>query len=199
MRATVLEGRAEIYAQWETDTAAERHAAELARSELEARAKAPEPTAVTEAETAAAAKSAELPDPAHTASELVDPDPAYELGTKIEDPEAAAAALVADLDEADLPEADTTLRIEDPELAAMAEKVATRSGARQAAAEARQERMAEAQADQAQRAAMREAAARDAEAHSPEAWVSGPRTPSWGGPEASAPETIPAAEAEAAL
>ena len=95
VRATVLEGRAEIYAQWETDTAAERHAAELARSELEARAKAPEPTAVTEAETAAAGKSAELPDPAHTASELVDPDPAYELGTKIEDPEAAAAALVA--------------------------------------------------------------------------------------------------------
>jgi hypothetical protein len=117
----------------------------------------------------------------------------------MEDPDAAAKALVADLDQVELPEADTSSPIEDRELAAMAEELATRSRAGEAAAVARQQRVAEAQADQAQRAAMREAAARDVEAHSPEAWVSGPRTPSWGGPEASAPETAPEAEAEASL
>ena len=78
-----------------------------------------------------------------------------------------------DLDQVELPEADTTSPIEDPELAAMAEELATRSRAREAAAEARQERVAEAQADQAQGAALREAAGRDAEVRSPEAWSRG--------------------------
>ena len=41
VRATVLEGQAEVYARWEADTAAERRSAELARAELEARAKTP--------------------------------------------------------------------------------------------------------------------------------------------------------------
>jgi len=132
-------------------------------------------------------------------SDLAKPGPAYERGAEVGDPDAAAGALVASLDQVELPEVDTTSPIEDPELAAVAEELATRSQAREAAAEARQQQVAEAQADQAQRAAMREAAARDAEVHSPEAWVPGPRTPSWGGPEASTPETTPAAEAEAAL
>ena len=140
-----------------------------------------------------------MPDPADTTSDPVEPGPDYELGAEIGDPDAAADALLASLDQVELPEVDTTSPIKDPELAATAEEPATRSQTREAAAEARQQRVAEAQADQAQRAAMREAAARDAEVHSPEAWVSGPRTPSWGGPEATAPETTPTAEAEAAL
>jgi hypothetical protein len=106
---------------------------------------------------------------------------------------------VADLDQVELPEVDTASPIEDPELVAVAEEHTARSQAREAAADGRKQRVAEARADRAQRAAMREAAARDAEVHSPEAWVSGPRTPSWGGPEASTPETTPVAEAEAAL
>ena len=200
VRATVLEGQAEMYARWEADTSAERHEAELAQSELEARAKtAARAAARAEAETATARESAAVPDPADTTSDLVEPGPANELGAEIRDPDAAAGALVASLDQVELPEVDTTSPIEDPGLAAVAEEMATRSQAREAAAEARQQRVAEAQADQAQRAAMREAAARDMEVHSPEAWVSGPRTPSWGGPEASAPETAPEAEVEASL
>ena len=200
MHATVLEGRTEVYAQWEADTAAERRSAELARSELEARAKtAGRAGPKAEAGTATAAGSAEVPDPADTTSDLVEPDRAHKLGAGIEDPEATAEALVAELDQVELAETDTSSPIEDPELAAMADELAARSQAREATAEARQQRVAETQADRAQRAALREAAARDAEVHSPEAWVSGPRTPSWGGPEASTPETTPAAEAEAAL
>ena len=200
VRGTVLEGQAEVYARWEADTATERRSAELARSELEARAKtAGRPAARAEAETATVRESTEVPDPADTTSDLVEPGPAYECGAEIEDPEAAADARVASLDQVELPEVDTTSPIKDPELAAVAEEMATRSQAREAAAEARQQRVAQAQAEQAQRAAMREAAARDTEVHSPEAWVSGPRTPSWGGPEASTPEITPTAEAEAAM
>ena len=97
VRATVLEGQAEVYARWEADTAAERHAAELARSELEARAKTAERAAArAEAETATAAESTEVPDPADTTSDLVEPGPAYERGAEIGDPDAAAEALVAE-------------------------------------------------------------------------------------------------------
>ena len=105
---------------------------------------------------------------------------------------------MADLDQAELPEADTTSPIEDPELAAMAEELATRSRTREAAAAARQERAAEAQADRAQRAAIREAAARDAEMPSPEAWVAGPHTPSWAGPQANTLEPTPEPELDGA-
>ncbi len=200
VRATALEGRAEVYAQWEADTAAERRSTELARSELEARAQTAERAgSKVEAETATAAQSTEVPDPTDTTSDLVEPDRDRKLGAGIEDPEATAGALVAELDQVELPETDTSSPIEDPELAAMADELAARSQAREATAEARQQGAAEIQADRAQRAAMREAAARDAEARAPEASVSGPRTPSWGGPEASTPETTPAAEAEATL
>ena len=196
----MLEGQAEVYARWEADTSAERHEAELARVELEARANTAEGGAArAEAETATAGDSTEVPDPADISSDLVEPGLAYERGAEIGDPDVAADALLASLDQVELPEVDTTSPIEDPELTAVAEDLATRSQAREAAAEGRQQRVAEAQADQAQRVAMREAAARDAEVHPPEAWVSGPRTPSWAGPEASTPETTPAAEAEAAL
>ena len=164
VRATAREGQAEVYAQREADTAAERHTA------------------------------AGVPADACASPDLAEPDVAYDYGPGIEDPDAAAEALVASLDQVELPEPDTSSPIEDPELAAVAEELATRSQTREAAAEARQQRVAEAQADRAQRAGMREAAARDAEVHSPEAWVSGPRTPSWGGPEASAAEATAAAE-----
>ena len=123
VRATVLEGQAEVYARWEADTAAERHEAELARSELEARAKtAGRAAARAEAETATARESTEVPDPADTTSDLVEPGPAYERGAEIGDPDAAADALVASLDQVELPEVDTTSPIEDPELAAVAEE-----------------------------------------------------------------------------
>ena len=200
VRATVREGQAEVYARWEASTAADRRSAELAKAELERRATA-EQDARAQAEAAAAkAETPDLPGPTGTTPDPVGPYAAADYGPGIEDPDAAAEALVAGMDQVELPEPDATSPIEDPELAAMAEEMATRSQAREAAAEARQQRVAEAQADQAQRAAMREAAARDAEVHSPEAWVSGPRTPSWGGPEASTPETTaPGAEAEAGL
>ena len=201
MRATVLEGQAEVYARWEASTAAERRSAELAKAELERRATAEQDArAQAEAATAHGRDSTDLPDPAGTTPDLVEPYAAADYGAGIEDPDAAAEALVAGMDQVELPEPDATSPIEDPELAAVAEEMATRSQAREATAEARQQRVAEAQADRAQRAAMREAAARDTEVHSPEAWVSGPRTPSWGGPEASTPETTaPGAEAEAGL
>jgi hypothetical protein len=171
VRTTVLESQAEVYARWEADTSAERHEAEQAKAELEARAKTADTRAAraarAEAETATARESTEVPEPADTTSELVEPGPAYEFGAEIGDPDAAAEALVASLDQVELPEVDTTSPIEDPELAAVAEEMVTRSQALEAAAEARQQRVAEAQADQAQRATMREAAARDTEVHSP--------------------------------
>ena len=78
VRATVLEGQAEVYARWEADTAAERRSAELARAELEARAKTAERTAPrAEAETATAGESTEVPDPADTTSDLVEPGRAH--------------------------------------------------------------------------------------------------------------------------
>ena len=188
-RATVLEGRAEIYAQWEEGTAPQREAAEAAQTELSRRAAAERDTlAQIEVAQVTESETPEVPAPVNTTSDLVDPLATADYGPGMEDPDAAAEALVADLDQVELPEADTSSPIEDPELAVMAEELATRSQAREAAAEARQQRVAEARADRAQRAAMREATARDVEVHSPEAWVSGPLTPSWGGPEASAPE-----------
>ena len=199
VRATVHEGQAEVYTRWETSTAADRRSAELAKAELERRATA-EQDARAQAETAAAkAETPDLPDPTGTTPDLVEPYAAADHGPGIEDPDAAAEALVAGMDQVELPEPDTTFPIEDPELAAQAEEMANRAQFRQTEAEARQQRVAEAQADRAQRAAMRERALRDMdmEVHSPEAWVSGPRSPSWAGPEASTPETAP--EAEAAL
>lgn len=188
MRATVREGQAEAYAQWEADTATERRTAELARAELERRAGG-EQDARAQAEAGAAkAEAPDLPGPADTTPEPVEPYVGGDYGSGIEGPDAAAEVLVASVNDVEPPEPDATSPIEDPELAAVAEDLDTRSQAREAAAEARQHRVAEAQADQAQRAAMSEAAAQGAEMHSPEAWVSGPRTPSWGGPEASAAE-----------
>ena len=195
VRATVLEGQAEVHAQWEDGTAADRRLAEQAKAELERRVAA-EQDARAQAEAAAVRGSGtpEVPDMASTTPDLGEPSAAAGYRPGIEDPDAAAEALVASLDQVELPEPDTSSPIEDPELSAVAQEMATRSQAREVAAEARQQQMAEAQADQAQRAAMREAAARDVEMHSPEAWVSGPRTPSWGGPEASAAEATAAAE-----
>jgi hypothetical protein len=200
VRATVLEGRAEVYAQWEVGTAAERQAAETAQAELERRAAA-EQDAQAQTEEAAAAKAGtpDLPGPGDLTPELVERFAGADYGPGLGDPEAAAEALLADLDRVEVPEPDATAPIEDPELAALSGHVEAQTQERAARWEARKAVVAEAQADQAQRAAMREAAAQDAEVHSPEAWVSGPRTPSWGGPEASAPETSPGAEAEAAL
>jgi hypothetical protein len=127
----------------------------------------------------------------------VEPCAAADYGPGIEDPDTAAEALAAGMDQVELPEPDAVVPIKDPELAAQAEEMTDRAQVRQAEAEARQQRVAEAQADRAQRAAMHERALRDMdmEVHSPEAWVSGPRSPSWGGPDASAPETAPEAEA----
>ena len=159
---------------------------------------APEARLEAAGRTGAGDAAAGVPADAGASPDLAEPDAAYDDGPGIEDPDAAAEALVAGLDQVELPEPDATSPIEDPELAAMAEELATRSRAREAAAEARQERVAEAQADRAQRAAMREAAARDADVHSPEAWVAGPHTPSWGGPQANTPEPTPEPELDGA-
>jgi hypothetical protein len=189
--AEVPEGRAEVYARWEAD-AADRHAAELAEAELEARAKGPERSVRAEAETASAGESAEVPDPAASAPELVERGPAYEFGAGIEDPDAAAEALVADLDQVEVTETEPVMAPPRPEFQA-----------RMDALDARATERAEAQADQAQRQASREACMA-AEMDSPgtcapEAWLAGPHTPSWGGPDTGTPDTAPAAEVEAAL
>ena len=76
--------------------------------------------------------------------------------------------------------------------------------ARQAELAGRKAAQAEAEQDEAQREANREAyaaaelGAPEAEAESPSAWVRGPSTPEWGGPQASTPEAE-AAELEAGL
>ena len=197
VRATVREGQAEVYARWEASTAADRRSAELATAELERRATAGRDARAQAEAAAAKAETPDLPDPTSTTPDPVEPYAAADYGPGIEDPDAAAEALVAGMDQVELAEPDAVVPIKDPELAAQAEEMANRAQVRQAEAEARQQRLAEAQADRAQRAAMHERALRDMdmEVHSPEAWVSGPRSPSWGGPEASAPETAPEAEA----
>ena len=118
VRATVLEGQAEVYARWEASTAADRRSAELAKAELERRAAA-EQDARAQAEAAAAkAETPDLPDPTSTTPDLVEPYAAADYGPGIEDPDAAAEALVAGMDQVELPEPDATSPIEDPELAA---------------------------------------------------------------------------------
>ena len=159
MRATVREGQAEVYARWEASTAADRRSAELAKAELERRATA-EQDARAQAEAAAAkAETPDLPDPTGTTPDPVEPYAAADYGPGIEDPDAAAEALVAGMDQVELPEPDAAVPDRGPGAGRPAEEMATRAQVRQAEAEARQQRVAEAQADRAQRAAMRESGA----------------------------------------
>ena len=181
VRATQLEGAAGMYAAWEESTAPQREAAERAQAELSRRGtKSSEP----QAEVTPAGASA--PVSAGPEAET------YSSGPELETPEAEPGdlglkAMAGGPDAAadQLPELDTTVS---PATEARLEELATRKAAQ-----------AEATRDQAQREANREAYM-SAELSAPEpvapsAWIRGPATPQWGGPQARAAE----AEAEAGL
>jgi hypothetical protein len=214
VRATVLEGQADRYAAWAETTATDRMAAELAQAELDRRG-TEAPQAEPETEPAGPEAGRQLPGDSPQVSELAEAE-AHSHGPADEEPELAGDgprpkhgdltvdaeagagdpavdSLVADLDEAvaQLPELDTT-------------SVAPATAARLAELDAQNQVQAEAEADRAQRQANREAfAAAEASASAPEveapsAWVQGPATPEYGGPQTAAPETT-AAEPEAGL
>jgi hypothetical protein len=181
-RAAELEGAAEVYAAWEETTATERGAAELAQAELDRRGTtrpqlpqgepelaAGEPTAATELREQ---ETEGLDVPEANREDL-------DVQARAEDLEAAVAQL---------PELDTTT-------------VSGITSARLEELDARRSAQAEADADEAQRKANREAyVAAELAAHEPEApsaWVRGPATPEWGGPQARAAEAE--AELEAGL
>ena len=91
--------------------------------------------------------------------------------------------------------------IADPALARAAAELDAHQAARQAAELERAAELADRQEEAATREASKayEASQPSAGAESPCAWVQGPDTPSYGGPEATTAEPSPAAEAEAGL
>jgi hypothetical protein len=179
-RATELEGAAGVYAAWQQSTAPQREAAELAQAELSRRG------------TDAKAKSSEpqpaVPPARASAQFSTGPEAeAHSSGPELEAPAAVAGGLDAAVDQR--PELDASTV--SPATEARLDELAARKAAQAEAAE-----------DEAQREANREAYAA-AELSAPEhgtpsAWVQGPATPEWGGPQASAPEPE-AAELEAGL
>jgi conjugative relaxase-like TrwC/TraI family protein len=173
LRAVELEGRAEVYASWEETTAAERAAAELAQAELERRGTARPQLPEREPELKAGEPTAVAELPEQEAEGLDAPE------ADREDLEAAVAQL---------PELDATT-------------VSPATEARVAELADRKAAQAQAEADETQREANREAyAAAELGAPEPEAqsaWVQGPATPEWGGPQARMPEAE--AELEAGL
>jgi len=178
VRATELERAAEVYAAWEESTSPQREAAELAQAELGRRGHAAKGE-FSEPEAAVSPARASAPVSAGTEAE------AYSSG-----PEEAAGDLGMEAMAVDqLPGLDTFTV--NPATEVRLEELAARKAAQ-----------AEATEDETQRKANREAYAA-AELSAPEpgtpsAWVQGPATPEWGGPQASAPEPE-AAELEAGL
>ena len=179
VRATELESAAEVYAAWEESTSPQREAAELAQAELGRRGHAAEAES-SEPEAAVPPARASAPVSAGTEAE------AYSSGPELE----AAGDLGMEAMAVDqLPGLDTSTV--SPATEVRLEELAARKAAQAEAAE-----------DETQRKANREAYAA-AELSAPEpgtpsAWVQGPATPEWGGPQASAPEPE-AAELEAGL
>jgi conjugative relaxase-like TrwC/TraI family protein len=119
-------------------------------------------------------------------------------------PQFAAEEVTADPVGGEFPQASAgahaePTRIEDPELARAAAELDAHQAERQEAADVRAAELAERQEAQATREASREyeGAQVSAGAGSPSAWVQGPDTPSYGGPEATTAEPAPAAQAEA--
>ncbi len=153
LRAVELEGQAAVYASWEETTAAERAAAELAQAELDRRGTARPQLPEREPELTAGEPTAvaELPEPEAEGLDVPEADR--------EDLEAAVAQL---------PELDAT-------------SVSPATEARVAELADRKAAQAEAEADEAQREANREAyAAAELGAPEPEAqsaWVQGLATP----------------------
>ena len=127
-----------------------------------------------------------------------------ELEQTGEIPQFAAEEVTADSIGGEFPQASAgapaePARIEDPELARAAAELDAHQAERQEAADVRAAELAERQEAQATREASRayEQAQASAGAGSPSAWVQGPDTPSYGGPEATTAEPAPAAQAEA--
>jgi hypothetical protein len=186
VRATELEGKAEVYAAWEEDHRAERDAAELAQAELDRR-NAAERQRQAERERAAEREDLDHAEPS------------------AEEPRAnrAAEEATADSSRGEFSQANTgtpagtPAPIADPELAEAMAELDAHQAERQEAAEERAAELAERQEEAAVREASRHAAEAEADmaaATSPEAWVPGRDTPSWAGPAASAAAPAPAAE-----
>jgi hypothetical protein len=183
-RAVELEGAAVVYASWEESTAPRRAAAELAQAELNRRETTRPRLPEREAELAAGEPTPPA-EPEGQQAEAAGLD-APEADREDLDVEATAGDLEAAVDQ--LPELDTTT-------------VSPATEARTAELADRKAAQAEADTDEAQRKANREAytaaalAAPGPEARS--AWVQGLATPQWGGPQARTPEAE--AELEAGL
>ena len=179
LRAVELEGRAEVYMSWEKSTAAQRHQAELAAGELERRAPG--------------TWAPELPGPEAAAAQAEESSQvtvtAERDGTSLREPTAEpwvrdveAAAEDLETAVAQLPELDTSTV--SPATQGRLAELAERKAAQVEAAE-----------DEAQREANREAFAAAVlsevpEPEAPSAWVQGPATPEYGGPQAPEPEAL---------
>ena len=187
VRATELEGKAEVYAAWEEDHRAERNAAELAQAELDRRNAAERQR---QAERERAAEREDL-DHAEPSAEEPRANRAAE--------EASADSSGEEFSQANAGgPAETPAPIADPELAEAMAELDAHQAERQEAAEERAAELAERQEEAAVREASRQAAEAEADmagATSPGAWVPGRDTPSWAGPAASAAAPAPVAEA----
>ena len=207
VRATEREGQAERYSVWEAEHRAERELAEAARAELARR-----DAAERQAAQASAPQEPEVKDPAPQEPEVAEPDElepnvqeAEELEPEVLEP--VVEEVTADSIGDEFPQVTTGAPAEeprpiaDPELARAAAELDAHQAERQEAADARAAGLADRQEARATREASREyeGSQPSAQAESPSAWVAGPDTPSYGGPEATTAEPSPAAEAEAGL
>ena len=207
VRATEREGQAERYSVWEAEHRAERELAEAARAELARR-----DAAGRQAAQASAPQEPEVQDPAPPEPEVAGPgelEPNVQEAGELEPEglEPVVEEVTADSIGDEFPQVTTGASAEeprpiaDPELACAAAELDAHQAERQEAADARAAELADRQEAQATREASREyeASQPSAQAESPSAWVAGPGTPSYGGPETTTAEPSPAAEAQAGL
>jgi hypothetical protein len=214
VRATEREGQAARYTAWETEHQAERELAEAARAELARRLTAGRQAAAELDEVDLdEVPEAEVQETEPVTNELkaeelevirpVNSDAEWFADRAKREAEAEAAGR-EDLEPEVQVTADSTAAAEeprpivDPQLAQAAAELDAHQAERQAAAEARAPELADRQEEAATREASSEyeASQPSAEAGSASAWVAGPDTPSYGGPEATTAEPYPAAEAE---
>jgi len=224
VRATEREGQADRYSVWEAEHRAERELAEAARAELArrdaadrqaAQASAPqEPKAAPEPKAAA---EPEVIRPVNSDAEWfadrAKREAEADLGNNVpevaepEELEPVVKEVTADSIGDEFPQittgapAEEPRPIADPALARAAAELDAHQAARQAAELERAAELADRQEEAATREASKayEASQPSAGTESPSAWVQGPDTPSYGGPEATTAEPSPAAEAEAGL
>ena len=205
VRATELEGKAERTPHGRPSTGQSASWPRRARAEL-ARRNAAE----RQAAQASAPQEPEVQDPAPQEPEVAEPEElepdvqeAEKLEPEVLEPE--VEEVTADSTGDEFPQVTTGAPAEeprpiaDPELARAAAELDAHQAERQAAADARAAELADRQEDgpPARRPGRTRRPSQAREAESPSAWVAGPDTPSYGGPEATTAEPAPAAEAEA--